>query len=154
MRVILVRHGKAQKESGTGRDRDRRLQDRGKRQSAFLGEALRAHEPGRILASPYVRAWETAEWIGEGLGLTAEEDPRLIVGCTASELIEVIQGVQVESLCLVGHNPTMEDAVGVLVGGPSGPPVRVRTGEAYCLTVDQRDPVGGAELVERVRLEE
>ncbi len=159
MLVVLARHGKAIESAASGRDRDRTLRPRGHRQAEHLGAVLAAMDlrPQRVIASPYPRAWETAAYIARALALDPIADERLEVGCSAGELIEVIENAArsaVDSACFVGHNPTLEDALGVLIDGPAGPPVRVRTGEAFCVELDPADPIGRSRVVEQIRLEE
>ncbi|MEQ8769490.1 MAG: histidine phosphatase family protein [Phycisphaerales bacterium] len=159
MLVVLARHGKAIESAASGRDRDRTLRPRGHRQAEFLGSALAAMDtrPQRVIASPYPRAWETAAYIAKALALDPIADERLEVGCSAGELIEVIATAAETDLpaaCFVGHNPTLEDALGVLIDGPAGPPVRVRTGEAFCVEIDPADPMGRSRVVAQIRLED
>jgi broad specificity phosphatase PhoE len=54
-----------------------RLSDLGHRQAKGLGERLRGEAIEAILASPYCRAQETAQGIGDVLGLGYETDPDL-----------------------------------------------------------------------------
>ncbi|GJM19149.1 MAG: hypothetical protein DHS20C14_13620 [Phycisphaeraceae bacterium] len=159
MLLTLVRHGKAVIQAPSGMDADRDLRPKGHRQADFVGKTLAelAEPPEVIVSSPYKRAWETAEHIATWLGLTAIAEESLAVGCPPSELLDVIAQLHSEghtALCLVGHNPTMEESMGVLLDGPGGSPVRVRTGEAFRLEIDADDPIGGAKVLGQIRLEE
>lgn len=156
MRVVLVRHAKAFPDAPTGQDKDRTLRPRGLRQADHLGLELTLVDPRPRLvwASPYPRAWETAVRLAARLGVDPIEEPRLEVGCTASGLLDLIVEAHGDPLCLVGHNPTMEDAAGVLLHGPSGPPIRFRTGEAMCFDVDPRCIAGSGKLAAQFRLED
>lgn len=159
MRVVIARHGKAFQDSMSGLDRDRVLKPRGERQADYLGYALGEADPrpARVVASPYTRAWQTAERLARALGLDPIADPRLVCGKTAGDLITILEEAGrdgLESVCVVGHNPTLEVAIGALLEGPSGEPVRVRTGEAFCLDVDPAHPVNSAEVVAQLRLSE
>ena len=77
MRLFIIRHGKARRESHSGRDWDRKLRQRGHRQSAWLAETIAADVAGageddvRLLTSPVVRAVQTSAPISEALGVDA-----------------------------------------------------------------------------------
>ncbi|MEM9708672.1 MAG: histidine phosphatase family protein [Pseudomonadota bacterium] len=73
--IVLVRHGQANSGAMTEEEYDR-LSDLGKSQAVWLGEWMRAHEPGfdLVLSGTMRRHIETAK----GLGLEPERtDPRL-----------------------------------------------------------------------------
>lgn len=79
-RVILVRHG----ESEGNRDRTFTqnpqvpLTAHGREQARAAGLRIaQRYKPTRIVASPYLRAWQTAEVIAEVLGLRVEAQPDL-----------------------------------------------------------------------------
>jgi len=159
MRVVIARHGKAFQDSMSGLDRDRVLKPRGERQADFLGYALADTDPrpARVVASPYARAWQTAQRLAGGLGLEPIADDRLICGKSAGDLLDILEEAAREpiaAVCIVGHNPTLEIAIGALLEGPTGEPVRVRTGEAFCLDVDPTHPVNSAEMVSQIRLDD
>ena len=82
MRLYLIRHGKAQRHGGSGRDEDRELVERGRAQARWLGERLREGDrpPGMLLTSPAARALHTGVAIGEGLGLAVRVEERLGFG--------------------------------------------------------------------------
>lgn len=157
MRVYLIRHGKAERESDSGLDADRQLAPRGVRQSEWLGGVLRDADasPGRIVASPAARAATTAGLIAELLGLGVEHRDEVGLSTTSSRVIDLIAHAADEAcLALVGHNPTLSMVADVLVHGPT-PSCRIglRTGEAAVLDLaDASDPVGSATLVGLLRL--
>lgn len=168
MRLYLIRHGKAERQSDSGLDADRQLAPRGERQAAWLGGVLRDAErpPGRIIASPAARAARTADLIAEALGLEAERRDEVGLSSTASRVIDLLAhaggaggagGTGGEpSLALVGHNPTLSMVADVLVNGPT-PSCRIglRTGEAAVLELaDPCDPVGSARLLGLLRLDD
>lgn len=79
-RLILVRHG----ESEGNRDRTFTqnpqvpLTPLGREQArAAALRIAQQYRPSRIVASPYVRAWQTAEIIGAVLGLPVDPEPQL-----------------------------------------------------------------------------
>ncbi|TVQ33065.1 MAG: hypothetical protein EA376_03140 [Phycisphaeraceae bacterium] len=162
MRLYIVRHGKAERDSPTGREADRRLRPRGERQSVFLGEIFCACDdpPTLILASRYTRALHTARVIHEAVGCELRLAPELELGSYVAEAVALMRDhASFDPLMLVGHNPQLEDLIDVLLQGPAGAGTRLRTGEAAALDVevDKLDPDSlrtCAELIEMIRLEE
>lgn len=73
MRLFLMRHGIAERLSGSGRDADRRLTIDGIAgvRRVVKQARLKGLEPSVILASPYRRAVETAEVAARLLGLSS-----------------------------------------------------------------------------------
>jgi phosphohistidine phosphatase len=108
----LLRHGDA--EDGSP-DAERRLTDKGIRQSEAAGAALAALgvELDACLASPKVRAAETARLACEPLGVAPELEPKLSGGPFDAEALAAGLGEQV---LLVGHDPDFSMAVHSLTG--------------------------------------
>ena len=154
MRLVIVRHGKAQPHSGSGADFDRELRERGRRQAAYLAEWLGGREPpvGTIVSSRATRARQTTQIIAAGLGVGVVFDDRLLVDGPVSGVLDLLRELAEGScLLLVGHNPQCEHLVAVLTGAPVS---RMRTGEAVVLEVNPYEPLeSGAEL-DRTRLAE
>lgn len=165
MRLILLRHGKAEPESSTGRDADRLLKPRGEHQARFVAQSLAARSPAPrlILSSGIVRAIQTARILQQHLACTLQVEPALETGAAPSDVIDLIARRRDANpdapLVLVGHNPTFENVAGILAGGPTaitsgGGTPEIRTGEA--LVFDLPDPpaelVGACTLIESIRL--
>lgn len=131
MRLYIVRHGKALQESPTGLDRDRILAPRGHAQARWLAAELSSHPIEAILASPYPRAWATAEHLGVAIGLAPIEEPRLECGEPAPGIIPLLESAPADRLVIVGHNPQLSDLVGMLAR--SGSDISLRTGEAIAI---------------------
>ena len=78
MRALFLRHGESvhnaahSGEPAPHSDGDR-LTEKGLEQAHAAGAALREHGITRLLSSPLRRARETAQAVGDGLGLDAEE---------------------------------------------------------------------------------
>ncbi|BBK34684.1 broad specificity phosphatase PhoE [Stella humosa] len=91
--MILVRHGQSEFNAAFSVTRvdpgiqDPRLTEEGKRQAAQAAATLAAMPIRHLVASPYTRAIETAEIIGEALGLPLTIDP--IVGERAAFVCDV-----------------------------------------------------------------
>ncbi|MEM7754114.1 MAG: histidine phosphatase family protein [Planctomycetota bacterium] len=157
MRVYIVRHGKAEPVSETGRDFDRRLAERGVRQAAFIADTLGASTspPTSVVSSDAERAHSTAQPLVERLGCDAQIDRRLRVDEPASRALDVIQAHRNNgTLCIVGHNPQLAEVIGVLTGGVAAHEVRLRTGEAWEIDIDVESPIGSGRLIGVHRLDD
>ena len=113
--IWLLRHGDAEDEPpGAGGDAERRLTGKGEKQSRAAGRALKAlgAELEACLASPKVRARQTAELACEPLGLEVELDDRLRGGGFDPDDLAAGRG----DVLLVGHEPDLSDAIGALTG--------------------------------------
>ncbi|MFG0304598.1 MAG: SixA phosphatase family protein [Phycisphaerales bacterium JB040] len=156
MILTIARHGKAHQYSESGTDRDRELKPRGHRQAEFLGRALATLEtpPDRLVSSPFVRAHQTATLLNAALDLDLLIDDRLRCGQPASSVLDCLEAnSDAASLVLVGHNPTFDDVIGLLLHGPGSTGPGLRTGEAFVLRIQPDQPVGTAELHAQFRLE-
>jgi phosphohistidine phosphatase len=113
--LTLFRHAKTERDSETGRDFDRRLAERGRKDAPRIGEELRklGLEYDLVLSSPAARAAETAEMAG----LSPRFDER-IYDATTDELLAIVQKTDgaVDRLMMVGHNPGFERLASQLVG--------------------------------------
>lgn len=119
MILMLMRHGEA--ESVFSRDPERALTEAGEIEVVNAAEELRRRGlvPGRVIASPYVRARQTAELVTQHLALTAP---------TFSELLtpdaEAVQSVSMladfsadcQSALAVLHQPLVSRLILYLTG--------------------------------------
>lgn len=119
-RLGLLRHAHAgDPERWDGPDAARPLSDKGRRQAERLGRHLRSvgDEADVLIASPKVRALQTAEIVGGLLGAPVTTDDRL-----AGPLdLDIVEGILVdagnpERPILVGHDPDFSELLGLLVG--------------------------------------
>jgi phosphohistidine phosphatase len=110
--IYLLRHGDA--EDGDGDDAARRLTAKGERQARAAGRALAAlgAELDACLASPRVRAAETARIACEPLGLTPEPTAELSGGRIDAPALAAGRG----DVLLVGHEPDFSTEVARLTG--------------------------------------
>lgn len=110
--ICLLRHGDA--EDGDGDDAARRLTEKGERQARDAGHALRELGAGieACLASPKVRAYETARIACEALGVEVEVTEALRGG--RFDALELAAGRG--EVLLVGHEPDFSAEVGRLTG--------------------------------------
>jgi phosphohistidine phosphatase len=108
----LLRHGDA--EDGSP-DAERKLTEKGRRQSTAAGAALAALgvKLEACLASPKVRAAQTAELACDALGVEPELEPKLAGGRFDAEALAAGLG---DEVLLVGHDPDFSMAVHTLTG--------------------------------------
>jgi phosphohistidine phosphatase len=109
--IWLLRHGDAEQGSP---DFDRRMTKKGERQAITAGEALRklGVRIDACLASPKLRAAETARLACEPLGVEVTLEPALEGGPFDPETLAAGRG----EVLLVGHEPDFSQAVRDLTG--------------------------------------
>ena len=113
--LFLIRHAKSSRDNTALADKDRPLNDRGKREAPKMGKRLakRRVKPDLILSSPAARALTTAEIIAKKLEYKRKKillDDRLYaVG--ADDLLDVIRKLDdaAERVMLIGHNPELTE---------------------------------------------
>lgn len=165
MRLIIVRHAKAQRDSVSGRDADRALNERGDRQAAWLAATLAEQappdRPALILSSPYLRARQTAEAIARATGAELRFEHALEVGRSTDGVLSAIADAaagrstnpRAGAIAVVGHNPQLESLLADLVRGLRERDAAFRTGEAAILDAPRPlSPFGTCTLVGRLRL--
>jgi phosphohistidine phosphatase len=110
--IYLLRHGAAEDDASI--DAARRLTPKGERQGRAAGQALAALGAGidACLASPRVRAAETARLACEELGIEPEVAAELGGGAFDPLALAAGRG----DVLLVGHEPDLSAAVARLTG--------------------------------------
>lgn len=110
--IWLLRHGEAADGSP---DSDRPLTDAGREQSRIAGAAMNALgvELNACLASPKVRAADTARIVCAELGVEPQLEPKLAGGPIDAEALAAGLG---DEVLLVGHDPDFSMAVHDLTG--------------------------------------
>ena len=113
--LFLVRHAKSSWDDTALPDKDRPLNDRGKRDAAKMGERLAKIDvkPDLILSSPARRALTTAEIVAKKLDYKLKNilvDDRLYA-VDADDLLDVIRklGDKSKRVMLFGHNPELTE---------------------------------------------
>jgi len=113
--LFLVRHAKSSRNEPALQDKDRPLNNRGKRDAPKMGKRLAKREvtPDLILSSPAKRALKTAQLIAKKLDYKLQDivvDERLYA-TGADELLHLIRklGAKPKSVMLVGHNPELTE---------------------------------------------
>ena len=125
-RLILLRHGKAEPDSASGEDFDRRLTPRGIRESADMGARLAdmGFSPQVTLCSPAARAketWESAQAAFPNaqtryLDHLYHADPHTIRRAAEEA------GETAGTVMMVGHNPGMQELTVRLLQEGGAPP--------------------------------
>lgn len=129
--MVLVRHGKAEDAAPLG-DKARALTREGRQE--FREHAKRLPAKIRltgVITSPLVRAVQTAEILAEAMGLDeVRVAKQLSTDADAESLADLAREVGM-GWALVGHNPTIAEALALLVG--RGEPPRFRKGATVAL---------------------
>ena len=113
--LFLIRHAKSSWGDTALPDKDRPLNDRGRRDAPKIGERLakRDVKPDLILSSPAMRALKTAEIIAKKLDYRRKDivvDDRFYA-VAADDLLDVIRKLddKLERVMLFGHNPELTE---------------------------------------------
>ena len=124
-RLMLLRHAKTESNAPSGRDRDRRLDERGRRDAAKIGGWIGQHPPfpDLVQVSPAVRAQQTWEIAWEAMRDHAPK-PKVesvddLYGADPTQLLLSIRMAAADDpkrLMLVGHNPGMHELALTLAG--------------------------------------
>jgi phosphohistidine phosphatase len=124
-RLMLLRHAKTENDAPSGRDQDRRLDDRGRHDAGEIGGWIGRHPPfpDVVLVSHAIRAHQTWEIAWEAMK-DAVPEPRVelvpeLYGADPAQLLQIIRRASVadpQRLLLVGHNPGMHELALALAG--------------------------------------
>ena len=125
-RLMLLRHAKTENDAPSGRDQDRRLDDRGRKDAAEIGGFIAGHPPFAdcVLVSPAVRAHQTWDLVWAAMKNSApapqvELLPELY-GADPAQMLQTIRDASVsdpKQLMVIGHNPGMHELALALTGG-------------------------------------
>ncbi len=120
--LILLRHGEAEPRASSGRDLDRALTPRGRRDAAQAGEALAAAGvvPDRVLVSAARRTQETWTAAAPPLGARPGEVRDALYDAPSDDLLRAAQACDAETVALVAHNPGLGELAARL-GGDAAP---------------------------------
>lgn len=120
--LILLRHGKSDWQRDSGIDHERPLAPRGVKAARRMGDFLSraGMAPDALLSSTAIRARTTAELAAEGGDWSSpvQLTRRLYASDLAGTLGVVREvGGDIETLMLVGHQPTWSQVASALIGG-------------------------------------
>lgn len=123
-KLLLLRHAQALPATAAVQDFDRALSPKGKEDAQKLGEVLSGQKLtiGLIKSSSAKRTQETTACVCEGLGQQIHaEYSKSIYSAGTGELFASIQDTDdtIETLMIVGHNPTIYELVSKLAANGS-----------------------------------
>lgn len=139
MKILLLRHGIAEEVAPDGTDFGRRLTETGiaEMRREARGMLKLGINPGVILTSPLVRAMQTAQIVGEVLGIpdAVRQEVRLGPGFSLQHLRTLaLANDDQRTIMLVGHEPAMSMVAGQLIGGGA---VRMKKGGLAIISADE-----------------
>jgi phosphohistidine phosphatase len=115
MKLWILRHGEAQNRART--DAERELTDNGRAEVLSTAASLMGQPLRWIIASPYVRAQQTAELVRQALGfseavvtvpwLTPDSDPR--------KVLDNLDLYASDNVLVVSHQPLVGSLIGLAV---------------------------------------
>jgi phosphohistidine phosphatase len=121
MDLFLIRHAEAAEGALYGADSDRPLTAAGRKSALAVGASLAEHgiKLDRVVASPLVRAVETAELIAVQLDYEGQLEilPALAPAGEPNDVVSELRGGRT---ALVGHLPSIGNLLGQLLGRPQG----------------------------------
>ena len=127
MELYLLRHASAGEGlSDPKKDEKRRLDEDGVLQTRYIGLMLAQLDVqlDLIVSSPLVRAMQTASVAANELAYEGKIELGLALRpeATFEEFRELLKKLsKSESVMVVGHNPSLSEFLGRLVGGPAAP---------------------------------
>lgn len=121
MEVYFLRHADAESSEPGKPDAERRLTDKGRRQTAAVSRYLveQGIRVALVLSSPHARAAETAQPVAESLGVDLATDDRLAAGrLGVAQLAAILRElVGPGAVLIVGHEPDISGTIAELIGG-------------------------------------
>lgn len=116
MKLFIMRHGDALPAVTT--DCARPLSPKGKQQAqqavSFL--AKKNVQPVSILASPLLRAQETAQIVQQDLGLECETIEALTPESPPADILALVCNLPIEAVLLISHQPLVSRLIALLTG--------------------------------------
>jgi len=126
-RLLLMRHAKTEKDAPSGKDRDRRLDDRGRAEAVQMGEWLAGAQllPDRAMVSTAMRARQTWELLAGAWPPVATDFRDDLYMADTGALLGIIRetgGKEARSLLVLAHNPSLQEiALAMVAGGAARP---------------------------------
>ncbi len=139
MEVVFLRHGLAEDREGwKSDDKDRPLTAHGIERTMEVVRGLRALKvrPDAILASPLLRALETAEIAMKGLGTDAKVEiaDELVPAAPPDRLIARLGELADKPVVLcVGHEPHLSTTASAMIAGKTAALLEMKKAGACCI---------------------
>src|ERR1044071_8918439 len=155
MELYFIRHALAEPlgKNNEFTEEKRALTDEGRARMREIAKGLKrlGIELDLILASPLVRAVETAEIVAAGLGLSKKDTRQtagLAPGGSVDELFAEIKSHQeVESIALVGHQPDLGTLASRIISCGDQGAIQLKKGGVCSVAVAETVPSLRGELV-------
>jgi phosphohistidine phosphatase len=140
MLLFLLRHGEA------SHDRERPLNDDGKLAVSRVAEYFNDENIHltKIITSPILRAWQTAQIIGDSFGISEsiQESEYLLPESNPVDIIRELKSFSGdEKVLLVSHQPFLSLLISKLVGNRTDK-IEMRTSSLACVEIEQPVSVG------------
>jgi phosphohistidine phosphatase len=141
--LLIVRHAIAAEAGPGGRDEDRPLTAEGEDKFRAAARGLRAilDPPDVLLTSPWLRAFRTAEIVGEVFGVAPKKTAALAAGDFAALAAVVDRHRDKGLVAVVGHEPWLSALLARLLGTPHHERLAFKKGGAAL--VDVADGLAG-----------
>ena len=156
--LVLIRHAIAEDRAEfarTGRGDDQRpLTGKGRQRMRLAAAGLRHVLPRLdvLVSSPLVRAWQTAEIVGEAYGGLPIDRLDAAASGDGDELLGMLRSsAPGTTIAVVGHEPTLGGWTGWLITGHEAGFIRYKKGEACALGFRGDVRPGSAELLWKLR---
>lgn len=137
--LYLIRHAKAGRRSQwSGRDTDRPLSGKGRRQADGLVDLLDGRPVGRVLSSPSVRCQQTVAPLARDRGLDVEMAPALDEGAAVDNTVRLLVANAQADAALCSHGDVIPAVIDHLVatGTDVQGPRSAAKGSVYVIEVD------------------
>src|ERR1700710_1521249 len=117
-RLLLLRHARTENDAPSGRDQDRRRDDRGRIDAADIGGWIGRNPPfpDSVLVSPAIRAHQTWEIAWEAMkGAVPHPQVELLpdlYGADPAQMLQIIHAQAVSDpqlILVIAHNPGMHE---------------------------------------------
>jgi phosphohistidine phosphatase len=132
--LLLLRHAKSSWGDANTADKDRPLNDRGRKAAATIRHAMRELGliPDVVLVSTAKRTLETLEALEPWDDMPLIEPMDSLYLASLPQLLSALQGVAetVRSVLLIGHNPGIHELAAELAG-PGAEPMAQRLAEGF-----------------------
>ncbi len=139
MLIYLLRHGDASQEYQN--DRQRPLSEEGKTSVKKVAEYVLRNKinPTRLITSPMLRAWQTANIVAEALNLNdkIEESDSMMPDSNPDDILRILTRLDNnERVLLVGHQPLLGILISNLISKGFAN-IEVRKSSLACVEIHQ-----------------
>lgn len=145
MRLYFFRHGIAQPHDEPGiMDHQRQLTEDGSNRTRRAARLLKLLDikPDRLYSSPLIRARQTADILGQVLGIAVQVRAELAPGFSAAHVGALTRDIGAEGEVLfVGHEPDFSATICDLIGGGQ---ITLKKGSLARVDVASYHPLSGS----------